>query len=455
MDYKSKHIHEMSVSFLSSALFKPISNASLVLLRIISGLFFFVEIFRYFYADWINSYWMQPTYLFKYQGFEWVQPLPGDGLYYLFGVLALAALGISFGFLYRISSIVFFLGFSYSFLLDKSLYLNHFYMDILLAFLLCFVPANRRFALDCYIFKNQTNIMSSWCLKVFQWQVGLVYFFGGIAKINHDWLAGEPMRLYLTARIQNPNILKYVSHDTMAWITSYGGLFIDLFALPALLYKKTRIPACIVLISFHAINQRLFHIGLFPFIMVALLLIFFPAHLFERIIPRVHERIQSNYAFSKRAIICFLSVYMAIQIIMPLRHYLYDGPVIWNEEGLRFAWHMKLRGKTGLAKFTIAYKDGTTEIIDPSEELLSYQHLHMSYQPDMILSYAHHIRDKKIKEGRENFKIYVDASCALNGREKQRFIDPKTDLAKEDFSYKAYPWIAPLTTALNPKNSKL
>lgn len=441
----------MSLSTLISKLFKPISNASLVVLRIVSGLFFFVEIFRYFYADWINSYWLQPQYLFKYQGFEWVEPFAGNGMYYLFAILALAALGICFGFLYRIATIVFFLGFSYSFLLDKSLYLNHFYMDILLAFLLCFMPANRRFAIDCYLFKNRTNVMPAWCLKIFQWQVGLVYFFGGIAKINQDWLAGEPMRLYLTARIQNPNILKYVSHDTMAWITSYGGLVLDLFAFPALMYKKTRIPACIVLISFHAINQRLFHIGLFPFVMVALLIIFFPSHLFEGIIPRVKESIASSDPFSKKTTLAFLSVYMTVQLLVPLRHYLYDGPSIWNEEGLRFAWHMKLRGKTGLATFTVVYKDGTKEIIDPSEELLPYQHHHMSYQPDMILSYAHHIRDRKYNEGHPNVEVYVTAACALNGREKQTFIRPDTDLAKEEFSYKAYPWIVPLQTELNPE----
>lgn len=441
----------MPVNFRTSSLFAPVSNASLVLLRIACGLFFFVEIVRYFYADWINSYWMQPQYLFKYQGFEWLDPLPGNGMYYLFTVLGIAALGICFGLFYRLSAIVFFLGFSYSFLLDKSLYLNHFYMDILLAFLLCFVPANRRFALDCYIFKNKTNVIPSWCIKIFQWQVGLVYFFGGIAKLNQDWLAGEPMRLYLTARIQNPTVLKYISHDTMAWMTSYGGLFIDLFAFPALLYKKTRIPSCIILISFHAINQRIFHIGLFPFVMVALLLIYFPAHQFEGIIPRVQEHIKSKYSISKQSIVGFLGLYMSVQILLPLRHFLYDGPAIWNEEGLRFAWHMKLRGKTGLATFNVNYPDGHTEEIDPSEELLAYQHFHMSYQPDMILSYAHHIRDQKHSEGHKNVSVYAAAACALNGREKQTFIDPKTDLAKEDFSWKSYPWILPLETELHPE----
>lgn len=438
----------MSLSLRTSSLFRPISNASLVVLRILSGLFFLVEVGRYFYADWINSYWMQPEYLFKYQGFEYLDVLPGNGMYYLFAILAIASLGICFGFLYRLSSIVFFLGFSYSFLLDKSLYLNHFYMDILLAFLLCIVPANRRFAIDCYLFKNRSNVMPAWSLKIFQWQVGLVYFFGGIAKLNPDWLAGEPMRLYLTARIQNPTVLKYISHDTMGWITSYGGLAIDLFAFPALLYKKTRIPACLVLLSFHLINQRIFHIGLFPFVMSALLLIYFPSHLFEGIIPRVKESMKSQYRISKSAIFTFLGLYMTVQILVPLRHFLYAGPAIWNEEGLRFAWHMKLRGKTGLASFTVQYPDGHTEAINPSEELLNYQHFHMSYQPDMILAYAHHIRDKKHKEGHKDIKIYVAAACALNGREIQTFIDPNTDLAKEEYSWKAYPWILPLKTEL-------
>jgi hypothetical protein len=112
---------------------------------------------------------------------------------------------------------------------------------------------------------------------------------------------------------------------------------------------------------------------------------------------------------------------------------------------------MKLRGKKGLADFRVVYPDGKEITIDPSTELLPYQHFHMSYQPDMILTYAHRIRDRIKREENEDVAIYVNASCALNGRDTQRFIDPKTNLAKEDFSWAAYPWILPLETELPTK----
>ena len=39
------------------------------------------------------------------------------------------------------------------------------------------------------------------------------------------------------------------------------------------------------------------------------------------------------------------SVFLLVQLTLPLRHYIYQGNVSWTEQGHRFAWHMKLRSK--------------------------------------------------------------------------------------------------------------
>ncbi|MCP4097320.1 MAG: HTTM domain-containing protein [Planctomycetaceae bacterium] len=43
-----------------------------------------VEFYRYFHADWIGRYRIEPDFQIKYFGFAWVQPLPGSGMYLIF-----------------------------------------------------------------------------------------------------------------------------------------------------------------------------------------------------------------------------------------------------------------------------------------------------------------------------------------------------------------------------------
>src|SRR5690606_37571557 len=101
------------------------------------------EIFRYVAYGWVRRVYIDPPYHFKYFGFAWVKPWPGELMYLHFFIVGLAAIGITIGLAYRLSAIVFFLGFTYIFLLEEVNYLNHLYLVCLLAFLSIFLPAHR------------------------------------------------------------------------------------------------------------------------------------------------------------------------------------------------------------------------------------------------------------------------------------------------------------------------
>jgi len=134
---------------------------------------------------------------------------------------------------------------------------------------------------------------------------------------------------------------------------------------------------------------------------------------------------------------------------LPLRHYLYPGDVSWTEEGHNFAWHMKLRTKTGAAVFTVTHPEsGQTWTIKPEEHLKSHQVLKMSTKPDLILHFAHYLAEQKRREGFENVEVRARVMVSLNGREPQLLIDPHVDLAKEEVSLQPARWIVPLTTPL-------
>jgi len=67
----------------------------------------------------------------------------------------------------------------------------------------------------------------------------------------------------------------------------------------------------------------------------------------------------------------------------------------------------------------------------------------MSTQPDMILQYAHILRDHFKANGFRSPEVYVDSWVALNGRLGKPLIDSVTDLSKEKESLNHKPWILP------------
>lgn len=78
------------------------------------------EVWRYFSHGWIERYFVEPTFHFKYDGFGWVQPWGQTGMRLHFTLLGILAACIALGFCYRIAAPLFFLAFTYVFLLEQS-----------------------------------------------------------------------------------------------------------------------------------------------------------------------------------------------------------------------------------------------------------------------------------------------------------------------------------------------
>ena len=122
---------------------QPTDVASAVLFRVGFGLLMFWEISRYFYFDWVEELFAKPQFHFQYQWFQWVVPIPTDGMYLLFAALGILALMIALGLYYRTATILFFLGYSYVFQIDQATYNNHFYLICLLSFMLILAPLHK------------------------------------------------------------------------------------------------------------------------------------------------------------------------------------------------------------------------------------------------------------------------------------------------------------------------
>ena len=118
-------------------LFDRVSIAPLVVFRIVFGLLLLYSNYRTYEMGWIDELYIHPSYHFGF--FSWLTPLEGNGMYVIFGLLALCSLGIILGCLYRLSATLYFFLFMYVELLDKTYYLNHYYLVTLLTFWLIWV----------------------------------------------------------------------------------------------------------------------------------------------------------------------------------------------------------------------------------------------------------------------------------------------------------------------------
>ena len=128
---------------------------------------------------------------------------------------------------------------------------------------------------------------------------------------------------------------------------------------------------------------------------------------------------------------------------MPLRYLLYPGELFWTEEGYRFSWRVMLMEKAGMATFTV--KDsisGKSVLVNNSSFLNPAQEKQMSFQPDMILEYAHFLGNYYKKQGFPEPQVFVDSYVTLNGRPGQAMVNPKTDLFKQEESFRPKTWVA-------------
>ena len=446
---------------LRDELFRPVDIASIVVFRIGFGALMVWEFMRYFQYGWIDRYYIDPQYHFSFFGFRWAQPWPGDFMYLHFGVATVLAAMIALGSHYRVAAALFFVAFTHIFLAEKAKYLNHFYLICLLSLLMAVIPAHRAFSVDARQRpKLRSATIPAWCVWLLRAQLAIVYFYAAVAKMNWDWLRGEPMRAWLSTRTDVPIIGSYFTEEPVVYLFSYGGLALDLFIAPLLLWRRTRVFAYLWAASFHLLNYVLFNIGVFPWMMLAATTIFFEPDWPRRLLRFVRRRQPAEepdaepwspgpLTGAQRGVVTFLAVYLSIQVLVPLRHFLYPGNVNWTEEGHRFSWHMKLRDKDGSADFFLTDREtGETWEVYEKEYLNSRQRSKMRTRPDMLIEFVHYLAELERAKGRD-VSITAEVRTSLNGRERQLMIDPERDLTQVELElWPPADWIVPLTTPL-------
>lgn len=432
------------------------SIAPLVIFRIIFGLMMFLGTLRFWCNGWIDALYVKPTHFFYYYGFEWVKPLSELGMYMVFLLLLITSIGIALGLFYRFASLLFFLLFTYVELIDITNYLNHYYFISLIAFLLCILPAHRSFSIDTSSNPSiQLQTIPKIYILILKFQIGVVYFFAGIAKINYDWLfQAMPMSIWLQAKAHWPLIGNLFTEKWVAYSASWMACVFDLFVVFCLLSKRIRVPAYFVLVVFHVITGIMFPIGMFPWIMILATLLFFPPEFHQKIINLIQSKLKPKkvpqiivnslflHGSKKKVLLSFFLLYASFQILFPFRYLCYPEKLFWTEQGYRFSWRVMLMEKAGSATFFVTDSNtGKRGEVDNSQFLTPTQEKMMATQPDLILQYAHILKEEVESRGLINPIINAEVYVTLNGSKSKLFIDPDINLAELKDGWQPKNWI--------------
>lgn len=415
-------------------LFKKTNSRYLAIIRIVLGSWFFIDLVSMLVSGYVTEAYVTSTVHFPFYGFEWIQPLPGIWMYVLYIFLAIIAIGITLGYRMRLCLMIFIIGFTYVFMCDIVYTLNKFYLFLWFAFILLFTGADK--ALSFAKEESKSKWVPYWQIFIFQFLFALIYTYSGISKLNPDWLFhAEPLMIFLKYKIP----FKWMSDEVYqyaAFTFTYCGMIFDLTISGLLVYNnRTRVIGHILQITFHSLNFVLLGIGSLSIFAAILTMLLFPLPWVRRKLKletTVTNEVMDLSPKRMKWITSGLVALMIFHIMLPHRHYITDNNVNWTEKGHRFSWRLMTRTKRGSTSLFFVSSDQTEKPIriKPKEILTRRQYRKMSAETDLVITFAHYLRDKYKKEGHTNIKVTSNIMTKLNGRNKRHLIDPKLDLAK-------------------------
>jgi vitamin K-dependent gamma-carboxylase len=409
---------------------QPVNGASLGVFRIAVGFILFLEAITLFRPSQSSGgvapmqvYFTGPGVQFHlpYPGFEWLPLLPAGGMHAVGWILALSSLLLMIGWRHRIFAAVVFLCWGYLYAVEstRTYWMSYYYLELLVSFLLIWMPASRRFGIDGRLSRIPAaqRTIPAGCLAVLRGQLVITYFYAGVAKINPDWLLDYmPVRWFLAKPHVPARLESFFGSDLAAsikpWLLgtpgaaflSWAGAVFDLSIGFLMLFRRTRLLGFILLLAFHGTNHFLLFddIEWFPLVGICTASIFFAADWPDRFFlwlkhpqwkrpdrqwliggallipglgaalgwkgrpdrsdPTPSPSILPRWATATTVLILG---WLTLQTLIPLRHHLFPGDPRITFEGLSFSWRLKAEVYRSMpAQITVA----DPAIISPTDD---------------------------------------------------------------------------------------
>ncbi len=434
---------------LNRLLFSKVDNSQLIIFRVFFGILIALESYGAIATGWVKETLIDPRFTFTFIGFDWLQPLPGNGMYFYFFIMGTLGIFIALGFKYRLSVITFTLMWVSVYLMQKSAYNNHYYLLALISFLMCLFPANKGYSIDI---KQNPTIQDSSMYSYVKWiivlQLFLVYTYASVAKMYADWLDFSIIEILFKNKVDYPFIGGFLQQSWVHKVVGVTGIVFDLLIVPALLWKPTRKTAFILSLFFHLFNSLVFQIGIFPYLALAFTVFFFEPETIRKIFFKKKKRYKGSEIHSptyKDLVMVVGGMYFLIQLVLPIRHHFIKDDVLWTEEGHRMSWRMMLRSRIGIIQFKIVdKKTGSSTIIKLDDTLTKKQKRKITAYPDFIWQYAQMIKKEYSANGNDISVYAQNSKVSINGGPYKAFINPQVNLAAEKWKFfRHHEWIFP------------
>ncbi len=429
-------------------LFKDIDNAQLVVFRIFYGLLICAESFGAIATGWVRRTLIEPKFTFSFIGFEWLQPLPGNGMYVYFVIMGLLGIMITLGYKYRFSAFSFAFMWAGVYLMQKTSYNNHYYLLMLLAFIMAMFPANKDISLDSRLNPElRSNTMPNFIRWIIILQLFIVYTYASVAKLYGDWLDFSIIEILMKSKKDYYLIGDFLQLKWVHKIIGFFGILFDLLVVPALLWKPTRKLAFILSIFFHLFNSIVFQIGIFPYLSLAFIVFFFDPQTIRNVfLKKKTPDVSDDFKEPKHSklIVGVLLTYFIVQLLLPLRHHTFPDDVLWTEEGHRLSWRMMLRSRSGSIRFKVVNKaDGSSQYVKLNDHLTKKQKRKVACYPDFAWQFAQYLKKEHAKKG-EDVQVFAINKVSVNQNRFSEFIDPNVDLASVPWKHFSHnEWIRP------------
>jgi len=380
----------------------------------------------YHFATWWTraGYYEDPMYLrFPFQGLEWWPVLPASVLKLLVLAGVLGSTMIALGLFFRYACLAAASIYGYLFLLDSFYFNNHYYLLILMGLLLACTDADRVWAVRR---KKSTAYVPYWNYLILQAQLCIVYFYGGLAKMNTDWMSGR--------------VISFIAdHPLQQLVLTWGGLFFDLLIGFLLLWRKTRLVAIGLVIAFNVSNHFIFgDIAAFPLLALLGLLLFLEGKFWGSqyfgswIVVAKKSKLKKPMQGAMQFV---LIVFFVFQLLFPLRHYFIPGHAEWTGQGHYFSWRMKsFHKQVELTMF--AFDRANQKALYPiNTGLDDYRVQRIGSMPHQVNYFARHLKKKldNLDGADENIGISADYQVSLNARPMAAAILPSSDLTNEKY----------------------
>ena len=422
----------------SSDILQPRPNGYLALFRLAFGAILTLRI-AWYLASGNVDYLANTQILFDFPGFGWLPELPGPAYRWLLIGLIPFALTYTAGVMFRLSAAVLTVGWGLFFFADMATWGNLDYLIAWFLLLSVFIPADSRLSHTLrWRPGNAYRSAPIWVLWILRFQLGVVYFFAGVVKIDAGWLSGRTFEYFVAVENHNPMLAGLLNWPAFAPMMAWSGMFFDLLIVPAMLWRPTAKLAFPAMIFFHVFNYVFIGLGTIPPVMIVLtLVVFLPTQTTEGICQTLETmlgfeppRLDWPTPIRSRTAVAGVLAVVLVQTALPLRHFLYPGDARWHQQGQVYSWWLRTVHSDVHVKFYATYRGSDGEIAIAPLDYIDVEQKAMAIDPQMLVEFAHHVADSLRAQGKTDVRVVADITKALNRGERYRFLPRDLDLSR-------------------------